>query len=106
MVKHLLKNISEVPDFALVSEDKSKLFMVEVKYHTIFNFLTIKKHAEKLIRNWEYSWLFIATPEGFYCDMSKRIIGKNDMEKLPESWVSRARQDHYLKLLNEFRINS
>ncbi|MCX6755179.1 MAG: hypothetical protein NT068_01375 [Candidatus Nomurabacteria bacterium] len=101
-VKHIIKNISEAPDFALISEDKSKLFLVEVKYQKELNLNDLKGYAEKLLKRWDCPWLFVATPKGFYCGMSDWIIKEDMMNELSENWVTKERQNEYLKLLNEF----
>lgn len=101
-IQKIIDNISDAPDFALVSEDRTKVFLVEVKYQKKLSLSDLKNYAEKLCERWEFPWLFVATPEGFYCDMCKTILEKNDIERLPQSWVMTTRQDEYLKLLNEF----
>ena len=101
-VKHIMKNISEAPDFALISEDKSKLFLVEIKYQTELNIEKLKEYATKLIEKWDCPWLFVVTPNGFYCGMSDWIIKENSINELSENWVTKERQLEYLKLLKEF----
>lgn len=101
-VKHIIKNISEAPDFALISEDKTKLFLVEVKYQYQLNLEDLKGYAEKLLKRWDCPWLFIATPDGFYCGMSDWIVKEGKINELSENWVTKERQAEYLKLLNEF----
>jgi hypothetical protein len=101
-VPRVIDNISEAPDFALISEDKTKIYLVEVKYQKNFNLDEIKSYSEKLLRRWESPWIFVATPDNFYCAPCSSVIKNNDMGKLPESWVKKDRQLEYLKLLNEF----
>lgn len=101
-VKHVIKNISDAPDFALISEDKKELYLVEVKYRTRFDILEIQGYAEKLLKHWESAWIFVATPERFYCAPCKRVSTEGSIWNLPESWVVKERQTEYLKLLNEF----
>jgi hypothetical protein len=101
-VPKVIDNISEAPDFALISEDKTKIYLVEVKYHKHFNLEEAKKNAEKLMKRWESPWIFIATPEGFYCAPCSAVLKNGDMSKLSESWVTKERQAEYLKLLKEF----
>jgi len=101
-VKHIIKNISEAPDFALISEDKSKLFLVEIKYQSKLNLEDLKEYAEKLLKKWDCPWLFVITPEGFYCGMCDWIIKENTINELSENWVLKERQKEYLKLLKEF----
>jgi len=101
-VKHIIKNISEAPDFALISEDKTKLFLVEVKYQHQLNIEDLIKYAEKLLKKWECPWLFVITPNGFYCGMSDWIIKEKTINELSDGWVTKERQVEYLKLLKEF----
>ena len=101
-VPKVIDNISEAPDFALISEDKTKIYLVEVKYQKSFNLDEVKKNSEKLLRRWESPWIFIATPEVFYCAPCSAVLKNGDMSKLSESWVAKERQEEYLKLLREF----
>lgn len=105
-VEHVINNIADAPDFALLSsgkiQDKTKLYLVEVKYQKTLNIEELKKHAGKLKERWEYPWLFVATSEGFYCGMCRDVLDRNEIKLLPESWVTADRQKTYLKLLNEF----
>lgn len=101
-VQKIIENISEAPDFALISENKDELYLVEVKYQNELDFEKIKGYAEKLNKRWDYPWIFVATPQGFYCGMADWIISSNKINQLPESWVTQERQVEYLKLLNEF----
>jgi hypothetical protein len=101
-VKHIINNISEAPDFALVSEDKTKLFLVEVKYQSKLDIEKLKEYANKLLKKWDCPWLFVATPEGFYCGMCDWIIKDGEINELSDNWVIKERQKEYLKLLNEF----
>jgi len=101
-VKHIIKNISDAPDFALISENRSELFLVEVKYQSKLNIDDLKSYASKLLERWECPWLFVATADGFYCGMAKWIVSENRINELSENWVTQERQKEYLKLLNEF----
>ncbi len=102
-VQHVINNISDAPDFALISEpDKSKLYLVEVKYQKNLNINDLKKYAEKLIARWEYPWIFVATPTGFYCGLCEDIIKEERINPLSDNWVAKERRDAYLDLLNEF----
>lgn len=101
-VQHVINNISDAPGFALISEDKTKLYLVEVKYQRELNVDDLKKHAEKLLERWEYPWLFVATTKGFYCGLCKDVINENRINDLSENWVTKERQIAYLDLLNEF----
>ena len=101
-VPRVIDNISEAPDFALISEDKTKVYLVEVKYQKNFNLDEVKISCEKLLKRWEFPWIFIATPQKFYCAPCSSIVKNGNMSELSENWVARERQVEYLKLLSEF----
>ncbi len=101
-VPRIIDNISDAPDFALISDDKSKVFLVEVKYQNKLDIEILKGYAKKLLERWECPWLFVATPEGFYCGMCDWILKETRINDLSDNWVSKEHQVEYLKLLNEF----
>lgn len=102
-VKEVIENIKDAPDFALVSEDKTKIYLVEVKYQESPSCASVVEHASGLLKRWNPSWLFVATPLGFYCAPCKKIVeNKGEMSKLSEKWVEETIQREYLELLNEF----
>jgi hypothetical protein len=101
-VPKIIDNISDAPDFALISEDKTKIYLVEVKYQRELNLAELKKYADKLLERWDYPWLFVATPEGFHCGLCKSVRDEGRINDLSENWVTKERQAEYLKLLNEF----
>jgi len=101
-LKRVLENISDAPDFALVSEDKTKLYLVEVKYRKSLDMNDLQQKAAELLQRWNPSWIFVATPSGFYCSPSNTIVANGVIKELSESWVVRERQNDYLQLLNEF----
>src|ERR1022692_4324572 len=86
-IQAVIDNISEAPDFALISEDKTEVFLVEVKYHKKLNFEEIKKNAAMILERWDYPWIFVATPEGFHCAMCEWIIKEEKINPLSENWV-------------------
>jgi len=101
-VPGVIDNISEAPDFALISEDKTKIYLVEVKYQKNFNLEEVKKNAEKLLKRWESPWIFIATPGAFFCAPCSAVVKNGDLSELSENWVTKERQVEYLNLLREF----
>ncbi len=101
--KYVLDQIRTSPDFAIVSHDKTEVFLVEVKYFGIYNKEKIKIIAEKIHSKWKVVWLFIATPQAFYFDSCNRII-KNEgkMLELEPNWVTREIQANFLEVLKDF----
>lgn len=99
----VIENIRTAPDFALVSNDKKEVFLVEVKYRKNLNKEEIKSQSEKICDRWKSVWLFVATPEGFYFNSCNDVINKNgEMDLLGKKWINSEIQDKYLSLVNEF----
>lgn len=102
-VQKVLENIRNAPDFALVSQDKTKVFLVEVKYRANFTQKEVLNLATILQPRWDLCFLFIATKEKFYFSPCSSIINsKGEIEELRESWISKEIQDKYISLLQEF----
>ena len=102
-IKKVLDNIKNAPDFVLISQDKKEVYLVEVKYRTKRNPIEIKEIAKEIIKTWNPSHLFIASPDGFFFSPCSYIIrGNGNISPCLEKWVSKENQDKYLKLLNEF----
>jgi hypothetical protein len=103
--KELFENISNAPDFALVSHDPKQVLLVEVKFRTRIDIEEIKKTAALIREKWKLAWLFIATPTGFYFDPCSDLESEPHLTMLDEHIISLASQKEYLILLNQF-INS
>lgn len=101
-VPSIIDNIADAPDFALISEDRTRIYLVEVKYQKVFDIEALKEAARKLSGRWKYPWLFVATPKGFYCGECRHLIEKGEISPLSDNWASKECRDAYLKLLNEF----
>ena len=103
--KNLLNDIAHTPDFILLSNDKRICYLVEVKYQKKLNMELLQSTAKKLSERWYKPWIFVATPEGFYCSICSTIVEKDEINELSEKWVNKERQNKYLKLLNEFKLD-
>ena len=101
-IKRVIENIKDAPDFAIISNDKTKVFLVEVKFRSSINMTELKETAQNLLKRWDPSWIFIATPTGFYFSPTSYIARGEEPSRLTESWISKDRQNKYLTLLNEF----
>ncbi|HNQ31397.1 MAG TPA: hypothetical protein PKG71_02520 [Candidatus Woesebacteria bacterium] len=102
-LKKVMNNIKDAPDFALVSKDNSQVYLVEVKYRSAPNKDGMTQLAMRLLKRWDPSWLFIATPQQFFCTTAHTIVNNHGhMDDLNESWVNLNTQNEYLKLLGEF----
>ncbi len=106
-------NIENSPDFILISEDKKNLYLVEVKYRSELHKEKIKEIAEKTVKRFDPSWLFVASPNGFYLESCNKIIENNgemwllsDKENSKYPHIKKDLQKKYLNLLNEFKTKS
>jgi hypothetical protein len=101
-IRRVMDKIADAPDFALVLNDKKEVYLVEVKYRSTLDSVELKALAERMLARWNPSWLFIATPTGFYCAPCSAIAKDGSISYLSESWVTKERQKEHLALLNEF----
>lgn len=105
-LKAVFENIKNAPDFILISQDKKEVYLVEIKYRAFRNPNELKKIAEKTLKIWNPSWLFIASPDGFFFEPCHTVYNNNGkIDPLFEKWVEKPIQETYLKLLNQFEIN-
>ena len=105
MVKYqpVFDNIRTAPDFVIVSQDRTSLFMVEVKYRTAHTQADLVEISKKILERWDAIWLFLATQDGFYFDSCTNIIkNAGAITPLDFGWVPEDIQKQYLGLLKEF----
>ena len=102
-VKQVLDNIRHAPDFIIITQNHSQVYLVEVKYrHSILE-QDIKTVAEQIRQHWDVAWLFLATPQGFFFDPINRVITSGGkISPLQSSWIDDETQKRYLSLLMEF----
>lgn len=103
--KQSFKHISENPDYILMTTDRTKLQLIDVKFRWDYlsNLSSIKSKAEKTLLRWEECYYFIATPKGFYFDTCESIVKNHGRAKeLSTDFVGKDTQEKYLKLLQEF----
>ncbi|HWY78759.1 MAG TPA: hypothetical protein VNW29_00205 [Candidatus Sulfotelmatobacter sp.] len=102
-IQQVLENIRNAPDFALISEDKKRVFLVEVKYRNTFTTSEILEIARDISARFNPCFLFLVSKDNFYFSPCSSIINKNGkIESLRESWIKREIQINYLNLLKEF----
>jgi hypothetical protein len=109
-VEEVLNNISNSPDFILISKPKNgsgrvEVFTVEVKYRTHPNPQDAAQVAAETLKTWNPSWLFIASPEGFFFAPCSSIIrDAGVISPLSDNWVSKELKAKYLELLRDFEL--
>ncbi|MBU4016427.1 hypothetical protein KKF69_03015 [Patescibacteria group bacterium] len=102
-IQKVLENIRHAPDFALVSQNKENVYLVEVKYRSRFDKQDILEIANKIHTTWNPCYLFIASRDNFYFSPCSSIIDKGgEIEELRESWIKKDTQQKYSSLLKEF----
>jgi hypothetical protein len=100
--QQVVDNIRSAPDFALVSQNKKQVFLVEVKYRSKIDMEELKEVAEKIEDRWKLVWMFVCTPDGFYFDRTSKVIEKENLTPLKDGWVNKQIQDKYLDIVNKF----
>ncbi|MDD5606536.1 MAG: hypothetical protein PHN37_01585 [Candidatus Pacebacteria bacterium] len=103
--QEVIDNIRSAPDFALVSQNRKEVFLIEVKYRSRVNIEELKKTANKIQKRWKLIWMFICTPSGFYFNKTTDLIKNEKLTPLGENWICQEEQEKYLKLLNNFIKN-
>ena len=95
--------IRRAPDFAVIKHDNNKVYLIEVKYMRALKEHWVKSAAEKMLASWDPSYLFIATPDGFYFDAAKKVTeNEGRIDPLNNESISQELQDSYLKVLKTF----
>jgi hypothetical protein len=101
--QRVIDNIKHAPDFALVSSDSQDVYLVEVKFRSVYSKERALEEATIQKERWDPSWLFYATLDGFYFDSCSSIVyNKEEAKDLSEKWVSLESQNVNLELLKEF----
>jgi hypothetical protein len=97
--------IRVAPDFAVIDNETHEVFLIEVKYMMNPSADWILADAKRMHQSWKPSYLFLATPKGFYFDKASVVVDKGGVISplnLPQ--ISKELQEKYIKLLNEFII--
>ncbi len=95
--------IRRAPDFAVINNTTHDVHLIEIKYRKSLKPADILKLATRMHESWKPSFLFIATPSGFYFGKVESIIAqKGKMDRLEHPQISQPLQQKYLKLLNQF----
>ena len=98
--------IRRAPDFAVINNESHDVHLIEVKYMMQPRIEWILRDAKRMVESWKPSYLFLATPEGFFFDKAITIVEKGGaVSPLSHPKIPKELQNKYLRLLNEF-INS
>ncbi len=95
--------IRRAPDFAVINNKTHEVHLIEVKYMKHPETKWILRDAVRMFNSWKPSYLFLATPNGFFFDKASTIIEHGGVvEKLSHPEIPSELQEKYTKLLNEF----
>ncbi|MFA6007020.1 MAG: hypothetical protein WC784_00020 [Candidatus Shapirobacteria bacterium] len=95
--------IRRAPDFAVINNETHDVFLIEVKYLMRPSTSTILTDAKRMYESWRPSYLFLATPEGFFFDKASDIVKKEGIiSPFIHPQIPAELQSKYTKLLNEF----
>ena len=100
--RHFVERFRHLPDFVLYSKNTNQAFLVEVKFRHKIDEQDLVKIATLVHGYNGPSYLFLATPEGFYFGSCKKIMEEKYIEELSYTWISKDLQDKYLNLLNKY----
>lgn len=95
--------IRRAPDFAVIDHDTHEVRLIEVKYLMHPKSEIILTDAKRMYESWKPSYLFLATPQGFFMDKVSTIVEqKGEIKPLSHEKISIELQAAYISLLNEF----
>lgn len=101
-----LEIIRRAPDFAVINKNTHDVHLVEVKYRRHMSKETVFRDAKRMYQSWKPSFLFIATPEGFYYDKVSLIVESDGkIAPLVDPDLPPSLQEKYIALLNTFLQN-
>lgn len=97
--------IRRAPDFAVINNKTHDVHLIEVKYMMRPKKEWILRDANRMFESWKPSYLFLATPEGFFFDKASTIIEtRGEVKSLNHPQIPKELQEKYIKLLNEFIV--
>jgi len=95
--------IRRAPDFAVINNLTHDVHLIEVKYLMHPTPKQILSDAKRMFNSWKPSYLFLATPIGFFFDKTSTIIEKKGkISQLNHPQIPNELQKKYTTLLNEF----
>jgi hypothetical protein len=98
-----LETLRTAPDFAVINKDTNKVHLIEVKYRNLKKKSDTLAIAKRMTKSWNPSYLFLATPAGFYFDEAAEIVKKKgEISPLKHKQIPEDLQKAYLKILNDF----
>lgn len=99
----MAETLRTAPDFAVINRKTKEVHLIEVKYRRSFNQKNILDIAVRMSKNWNPSYLFLASADGFYFGEIKTIIkNKGKIGLMEHKQIPKETQISFLKILNDF----
>jgi hypothetical protein len=74
LAEETMEIIRRAPDFAVINNLTHEVHLIEVKYMKNPKTEWILRDAVRIYESWKPSYLFLATPSGFFFDKASAII--------------------------------
>ncbi len=99
----MVETLRTAPDFAVINNTTKEVHLIEVKYRARFTKQNVQDIADRMSRNWNPSFLFLASEDGFYFGEVKSLVeNKGDIKQLNHPQIPAETQVEFLKILNNF----
>ena len=99
----MVETLRTAPDFAVINNKTKEVHLIEVKYRAHFTKQNVLDIAERMSRNWNPSYLFLASEGGFYFGEVKSLVENGgDIQRLDHPQIPIETQAEFLKILNDF----
>lgn len=99
----MVETLRTAPDFAVINNKTKEVHLIEVKYRKNFASSDVLSIAKRMSANWNPSFLFLASKDGFYFGEVKEIIKKKGkIELLDHPQIPSKTQTEFLSILNDF----
>lgn len=97
-----LSMLRSAPDFAVIDRQTNNIYLIEIKYLKTLSSTTVLGYAQKMVKSWNPSFLFIASENNFYFDSIKDIIEKKgEISLFKHPSFPESIQQEYLKIIFE-----
>jgi len=102
-INEMVETLRTAPDFAVINKKTKRVHLIEVKYRHTFTDKDVLVIAKRMSKNWNPSYLFLASVKGFYFGDVKEIVkNKGKIKLLEHRQIPKKTQTDFLKILNDF----
>jgi len=99
----MVETLRTAPDFAVINNVSKQVHLIEVKYRRRFTDENVLEIAERMSKNWNPSYLFLASADNFYFGEVKEIVEQRGViDVLSHPHIPAETQAEFLKILNDF----